>query len=394
MMNRHLHDIVFHLRRIMILSRINSKRWARQARSASIRKYHVIRWTVMAWWVRLVFGCRPLLARAKKLLDPAWYTALYRKIDMGQIFQICASCFVLCACVLFMREGYFLAIKNNLPELQFTSTASAKTDAMPPETLNALQPASGQKSKTEQRQYDYQASEQPLEVEGVLVPQKTTVISSSHDGKINRIYFDDGDLFKKGEVLVTYTCEDLKAELETVESEYKLFAEKGSRGEKLFKLDIISEIEKMDMESELTKARARRGVLLARMQNCVIRAAYDGRVVNRLANDNEYTRTDRVLMEVASTESLEIEFLIPSKWLRWVNVDAPVTVSLSETNETYDATITRIHGEVDPVSQSIQITAKLAPYQKPLLPGMSGTVTLDVNEIRNAGVMGYLETVR
>ncbi len=392
-MKMKLQDILFHVRRILIVSRIKIRRWAHAAKTIAVRQYHIMRWTLMALWGRLAYVCKPRLAKAKKLLEPAFYVSFYRKVDKGQVLHIFGSCFVLCACILFMREGYFMTIKDSLPELRLTRTAAAKTDAAPPDTLNALQPSSGQDNATEQ-QYDYQASEQSLDAEGVLVPQKTTVISSSHDGKINRIYFDDGDLFKKGEVLVTYTCEDLRAELETVESEYKLFAEKGSRGEKLFKLDIISEIEKMDMESELTKARARRGVLMARMQNCVIRAAYDGRVVNRLANDNEYTRTDRVLMEVASTESLDVEFLIPSKWLRWVNVDAPVTVSVSEAGETYDATITRIHGEVDPVSQSIQITAKLAPYQKPLLPGMSGTVTLDISEIRNAGVMGYLETVR
>lgn len=237
----------------------------------------------------------------------------------------------------------------------------------------------------------YPIEERTLEVEGVLVPEKTTVISSSHDGKIKHIYFDDGEMFKKGDVLVEYACDDLRAEMAAVESESALKRQKALRSEKLFKLEIISDIEQMDLENDASKANAQMGVLKARMEACEIRATYDGRVVNRLANDSEYTRTDRVLMEVGSLDDLEVQFLVPSKWLRWINIDAPVSLSLEETGREYAAHIIRIHGEVDPVSQSIQVTAKLDSYDDPLLPGMSGKLLVDAKSIRDAGIYGYLE---
>ena len=130
----------------------------------------------------------------------------------------------------------------------------------------------------------------------------------------------------------------------------------------------------------------------SRLKDCEIRAEFDGRVTNRLANPGEYTRTDRVLLEVASEEALQAEFLVPSKWLRWVNVGAPVEIMVSETERSYRAGIVRIYGEVDPVSQSIQMIATLDSYRDALLPGMSGKVTIDLNAIREAGVRGYLET--
>lgn len=237
----------------------------------------------------------------------------------------------------------------------------------------------------------YAVEENTLNVEGVLVPQKSTVISSSRDGKIQKIHFDDGDIFAAGDVLIEYACEDLRAEMAAVDAENNLSTQKGARGEKLFKLEIISDIERLDLQNEATKTKARKAILEARMENCEIRAAYDGRVVNRLANDNEYTRTDRVLMEVGSLDDLEVEFLVPSKWLRWVNVGAPLSLTLFETGREYTARISRIHGEVDPVSQSIQMTAALDQYDDPLLPGMSGDILIDISEIRDAGVQGYLE---
>ncbi|MFP4313057.1 MAG: efflux RND transporter periplasmic adaptor subunit [Alphaproteobacteria bacterium] len=242
--------------------------------------------------------------------------------------------------------------------------------------------------------FRYEIEDPAIEVEGVLVPQNATVISSSRDGKIASINFDNGDMFQKGDILIEYECEDIKAELAAAEAEKVLTEKRSMRNEKLLKLDIISDIEHLGFKTEDVKAAAQARIVEQRIEQCYIRAAYDGRVTNKLANEHEYTRTDRVLMEVASLDDLEVEFLLPSRWLRWVNVDAPISVLINETGEIYEAIIKRIYGEIDPVSQSIQMTAKLEPYESPLLPGMSGTITLNVERIRAAGIEGFLERPR
>lgn len=234
--------------------------------------------------------------------------------------------------------------------------------------------------------------EQPeLNVEAVLVPRQITVISSAQDGRIAKIPFNHGDRFKKGDVLVAYDCSNIRAEADIAKVE-KIYTGKRMQGtDQLFKLDIISDMDRAGALIEDQKATIKDKLYQARLQDCDIRAEFDGRVTNRLANPGEYTRTDRVLMEVASNETLQVEFLVPSKWLRWVNIGAPISITVSETEKKYTAKITRIHGEVDPVSQSIQMVAALDSYDDPLLPGMSGKAIINVNDIRNAGVQGYLE---
>lgn len=233
---------------------------------------------------------------------------------------------------------------------------------------------------------------QTLTIETVLVPRQFTVISSSQDGKIADIPFDNGDAFQKGDILVRYDCADLEAEASMADMQKTLANKKREGVDRLFKLDVISDIDRIGVESESKQADAKVKVYQARMDSCVIRAAFSGRVTKRLANPGEYTRTDRVLMEVASQEPLQSKFLLPSKWLRWVNTGAPVEIKLNETDRSYSAIVTRIYGEIDPVSQSIQMVATLDNYPDPLLPGMSGKVTLDIGRIRDAGIQGYLQS--
>lgn len=230
-----------------------------------------------------------------------------------------------------------------------------------------------------------------MTAEAVLVPRQVTVISSSQDGRIADIFVNHGDTFKRGDLLIAYDCTDVAAEAEIARIQKDLTKKKAEGTDRLFKLDIISDLDRLGAEVEDKQAAAKSRAFEARMEDCQIRARFDGRVTNRLANPGEYTRTDRVLLEVASNEPLRAEFLVPSKWLRWVNVGAPVSIVIGETEKTYTAHITNIHGEVDPVSQSIQMVATLDDYHDPLLPGMSGQATISVGAIRNAGIKGYLE---
>lgn len=259
------------------------------------------------------------------------------------------------------------------------------------EALAEIEPASGKESAEDIRP-DWVPETEQLSVEAVLVPRRATVISSSQDGKIAEIPFESGDSFKAGDVLVQYDCADLAAEREIAGIEKKLTGKKKEGVNRLFKLDIISDVDRLSVETEDKQAAAKVTLYQSRLESCTIRAQFDGRVTKRLANSGEYTRTDRVLMEVASNEPLQAQFLLPSKWLRWVNTGAPLTISINETERKYSARVSRLYGEIDPVSQSIQMVATLDAYSDPLLPGMSGKAVLDVGEIQNAGVRGYLQS--
>ena len=261
--------------------------------------------------------------------------------------------------------------------------------------LNNIEPASGSdvvgSDVLVEDEGEFYIDETSLVAEAVLVPKDKTVISSSRDGKISKIYFDNGDTFKKGDILLEYNCFSIQAEVDAAVAQNRFAREKTVITDKLYDLELVSKIDRLESQLETKKATAGKVATESKYNDCIIRASYDGRVVKRLANANEYTRTDRVLMEVASTETLDAEFLLPSNSLRWVNVGAPISIDLHETGVRYVGKIKRIYGEVDPVSQSVQVRAEMKPYDHPLLPGMSGKMSIDLDDVKKAGIRGFLE---
>ena len=71
---------------------------------------------------------------------------------------------------------------------------------------------------------------------------------------------------------------------------------------------------------------------------------------------------------------LELEFLVPSRWLMWLRVGGAFKVTIDETRKTYPAKFIRIGARVDPVSQSVKVVAAIDGRFPELVSGMSGRV--------------------
>lgn len=245
--------------------------------------------------------------------------------------------------------------------------------------------------KASDSEYIFDLEERALETDGVLVPNEKVVLSSSHDGRIKEIYVHNGDRFKKGDILLEYVCAEIWGNQKIVAAETTVVQEKIKSSFRLLNLGLLSDIDKIQMDAEQVKAQVQADVLKEEIKKCRVTAPFSGRVTNRLANPNEFTRTDRVLLEIANTQNMQVQFVVPARWLRWINIGAPLSVSIEDVDKTYSASIVRIHGEVDPVSETIQIVAQIDSGKDSLYPGMSSLITIDAKDIRENNIRGILE---
>lgn len=84
----------------------------------------------------------------------------------------------------------------------------------------------------------------------------------------------------------------------------------------------------------------------------------------------------QAVLDILDDSSLELEFIIPSKWLAWLKPGHKFQVRIDETQKAYPARIQRIGARIDPVSQSIKAIAVIDGQFADLLAGMSGKVEL------------------
>lgn len=228
------------------------------------------------------------------------------------------------------------------------------------------------------------------EVQSVLIARRQAVISSLMSGKILDLPFQNGDLFSAEDILARFDCAIEDALYREKNAALRLADAELKAKKQLRQLGTLSEIEYIAAQENMAQEQARLAQVEKRISLCAIKAPFDGRVTNRLASPYEYAERGRVLMEISSNEPLLLQFLVPSVWLRWLNVGTPFDVYVEESEKTYPAKVIRIHGKVDPVSQTAEIVAEMSSYQEELLPGMGGKAIFDVGAARKKIPFGFI----
>lgn len=214
-------------------------------------------------------------------------------------------------------------------------------------------------------------------VQSVLSAAQSAVISGQMDGVITQIPFKSGDVFAAGDVLVRYECSYENARISEIKSRLRVAERRLEALSRLRENKTASDVEYLAAVEDKKQTTALLKQANAIAERCIIYAPFDGRVLERKASAFEASKSGRALMRIGSLEPLEAELLIPSLWLRWINVGTPVSIYVNESDAVYSASIVRIHGEVDPVSRTAHVVAKIDEYQEELLPGMSGNATFD-----------------
>ena len=218
------------------------------------------------------------------------------------------------------------------------------------------------------------AQEEATSVRGIVKAVNQASISSELGFRIVEMPFREGQEFRKGDALVTFDCEGLRAELRAAEARQIAERLTYENNERLARLNAVGRFEVQLAKAKADQAAAETDAFRIKLDQCVIKAPFNGRVAIKAANVAELAEPARPMMQIISDDALEIEMLLPAHWLRWLKTATPFTLNLEENGMALEAAVTEIAPMVDPVSQTIKVIGTFARTPEGVLPGMSGPV--------------------
>jgi len=211
-----------------------------------------------------------------------------------------------------------------------------------------------------------------FETGALLVPYASAKLSSQLAAQISTISVKNGDEIKSGQLLISFKCGIEKASLNKSLAEFKAANHQLTSNKKLRELGSSSKLEILLSQAEVEKKQAGVDNAQSRLRMCHIYSPFSGRVVKREVGAYESVTVGQPLLEIIDDHKLNINLLVPSSWLSWLKIDQAFEVSISETGQTYAASVTRINGRIDSVSQTIEVYGQLKKRPAELLAGMSG----------------------
>lgn len=211
-----------------------------------------------------------------------------------------------------------------------------------------------------------------------LASDNEVKVLTESDGRIARLYVDEGDWVSRGQTLATLDREDTGIDLakRQVKSENSRLA--FERGERMLREGLISQetFEKLRMENEMSRqevAEAR-----YRIGQTTIRAPFSGRITSRIVEQGQHLRAGEELFNLADFDPLVAYIHLPEREVLGLKPGRETRITLKADEDVkFRGRIRQISPVVDPATGTVKVTVEAVnPLPAAVRPG--GFVTIDI----------------
>ncbi|WP_283193225.1 efflux RND transporter periplasmic adaptor subunit [Rhizobium sp. AN80A] len=207
---------------------------------------------------------------------------------------------------------------------------------------------------------------------GIVRAADEASISSDLGFAIATLPFKEGESFRKGDILATFECGDIQAQLKSAEAAMAAAKIALANDERLARSNAAGKFEVEISRAKADQAAGEADAYRSKLGRCTIKAPFDGRIGAMPSRAHETPEPSRPIMHVVASNDLLVDVLVPSVWLRWLREGQQFSLSVDETAKTLPIDIVRIGATVDPVSQTVKVTGRFSGDAAGILPGMSG----------------------
>ena len=211
-------------------------------------------------------------------------------------------------------------------------------------------------------------------VRAQLVSLQKGVFSAGINAIVERIYVQEGQTVERGTALLSFDCDGLEAAQAMAQARVRSAGATLKVNLELLKLNSVGPLEIELNTADLDVAKGELDSVLAQLKHCEVRAPFAGAITMRTVEAHQFVAEGEHLLELVSSDNLEVRMLMPSTALSWLTIGTGFTMLVEELNTAMAGKIARIGGAVDPVSMTVPVFGKLEKDNSKLLPGMSGRV--------------------
>ncbi len=220
-----------------------------------------------------------------------------------------------------------------------------------------------------------------LQAVGSLRSNESVILRPEVSGRIAAIGFKDGQIVRKGQLLVALDATLNEAEVAQMKAEYDLALSNLKRSEDLASRQFISSSAQETAASNAQVAEAKLKLAQARLSKMRIVAPFDGSVGIRNVSLGDYVKDGTDLVNIEDVRVLKVDFRLPERSYSQVHVGQTIEVVADALpSELWQGQIEAINPKVDAGGRSLEIRGRLENTSGKLRPGMFVRVRVIVGE--------------
>lgn len=228
------------------------------------------------------------------------------------------------------------------------------------------------------------AFDKKLVVTGSILANESIEVKSEVSGKIQRIYFTEGQAVKRGSLLIKIDDDELRAQLGKQKFNRKLNEDNEFRQRKLLEKEAISQEEYDNALNRLNTTAADILVLEAQLAKTTITAPFNGFIGFRYVSEGAYISPALVMATLYNLDPAKIEFSIPAKHASKVSVKSKIYFKVESDTTQFSGEVYAVEPQIDASTRTLKIRASTPNPKGIMLPGQFVTIQLVLEHLESA----------
>jgi len=229
-----------------------------------------------------------------------------------------------------------------------------------------------------------QRIENVIKITGAIIANESVVLKSEISGKIEGIYFKEGQRVAKHDLLLTINDDEIYAQLERLKYTQKLNEDIEYRMRQLLEKEAISreeyEIALTTLNTTLSDIKERE----ARIAKHKIYAPFDGIIGLRQISEGSYISPSDLVANIYNINPIKIEFSIPGKYTSLVDIGDSIKFVVESSSRMFTGIIYAVEPRIDPRTRTLQIRAICKNDEGILFPGQFANIDYVLDVLPNA----------
>jgi RND family efflux transporter MFP subunit len=211
---------------------------------------------------------------------------------------------------------------------------------------------------------------------------------------IDTVLVRPGAVVKRNEVLATLDCRNasassmaVAAEARAIDARQKGIADEAARLKSLLDGGFVSpneaeqkEAQSVAEEAQLASQRAKLAATGLEVNDCVLRAPFDGEIGNRWMDPGGFAKPGTSIVSVIDRTTVRMTFDTPEDDYEVVSPGTQLTVRVLATNQTYTAAISRRSPSADPDTRTVHVEVDIPDPDQHMPVNTTGEVRIEVGQ--------------
>lgn len=220
-----------------------------------------------------------------------------------------------------------------------------------------------------------------VEALGTTRANEMVIITADTAEKVTKIYFEEGQEVKEGDLLITLAKGEENAALKAAQAEFSEAQSSYNRAKDLQATKAISKAAMQERLSALNQSRAAIAGVTARLDKLAITAPFDGVVGLREVSVGTLVQPSDMITTIDDISVIKVDFDVPSLYLPTLKTGLKIIGKTQAFGEReFEGQVQTVNTQVDPLTRTVKVRGVIPNEDRVLKPGLLMTIDLIKNE--------------